>query len=130
MDNNLIMELQEKYSELQESEERINLIEQQILELETFGNSIDEIKKTENKGILASLGKGVYIPAEIKEKNLFVGVGSGIFVKKTSDEARKVVENQLLGLNGLREKFSLRMDNLNKEMQKLMIKIEEKQKTN
>jgi len=125
MNNELIMQLQGRYSELQESEERLNLVEQQISELQAFGESIKEINNSDDCDILAPLGKGVYLPAQIKEKNLFVGVGSGIFVKKTPDEAEKVVVGQVSGLIKMREEFSLRIEKLNVEMREMMGKIEQ-----
>lgn len=122
--NELVEFLQARYAESQEVEERLNLVAQQISELEEFGMSIEEIDRSREKDILASLGKGVYLPAQIKEKELFIGVGSGIFVKKKPHEATAVVKSQIEGLLKMREDLLERNEDLNEEMQELMKNIE------
>ncbi|NCO11519.1 prefoldin subunit alpha [Candidatus Pacearchaeota archaeon CG_4_9_14_0_2_um_filter_39_13] len=124
--NELIGILQAKYMESQESEERLNLVVQQIAELEEFSRSLDALKETESDEILASLGKSVYFPATIKEKELFIGVGSGIFVKKKIDEAKEVIKNQISGLIEMRINLVERAGALDMEMQELIKSIEGK----
>jgi len=118
------MELQEKYSISNQLEEQFNLISQQVNELEDFGVHLSELDSSNENEILASLGKGVYIPSTIKEKELYVNVGSGIFVKKKPGEAKKVVEGQLKELAKAREELAERIEGLNEEMRELMQKLE------
>ena len=120
----MIMELQEKYSISNQLEEQFNLISQQVNELEDFGVHLSELDSSNENEILASLGKGVYIPSTIKEKELYVNVGSGIFVKKKPGEAKKVVEGQLKELAKAREELAERIEGLNEEMRELMQKLE------
>ncbi len=124
MDQELIQELQEKYAESQELEEKLNLIMQQVSELEEFGKSLKDLDENKENEILAGLGKGVFISAEIKNKELFVGVGSGIFVKKKPSEAREVIKGQVLGLMKMREDLSLKIENINQGLQELMQNLE------
>lgn len=124
----LVRELQEKYVESQDMEERFNLVGQQINELQEFDFNLNILDKSESKEMLASLGKGVYIPTEIKDKNLYVGVGSGIFVRKKPGEARGVIKGQLSGLLRMRNEISQIIEKLNMEMQNLIVKIEKSQK--
>lgn len=127
MEKEIIETLRDKYAESQEIEERLNLIVQQIGELEEFGDGL-EVLEASGKEILASLGKGVYIPAEIKEKELFVGVGAGIFVKKSPVEAVKVIRGQTERLGLMRNELARRNESLDKEMQELMAEIEKGKK--
>ncbi|NCN98851.1 prefoldin subunit alpha [Candidatus Pacearchaeota archaeon CG10_big_fil_rev_8_21_14_0_10_35_219] len=124
MNQAMIMELQEKYSISNQLEEQFNLISQQVNELEDFGVHLSELDSSNENEILASLGKGVYIPSTIKEKELYVNVGSGIFVKKKPGEAKKVVEGQLKELAKAREELAERIEGLNEEMRELMQKLE------
>lgn len=124
----LMESLQEIYMESQEVEERLNLINQQRGEMDDFGKGLEELKDSKETKILASLGKGVYLPAEIREKELFVGVGSGIFVKKNPAEALEVVMGQMSRLSELREELSAREQRLEGRMKELMAKIEESRK--
>jgi len=124
MNQAMIMELREKYSISNQLEEQFNLISQQVNELEDFGVHLSELDSSNENEILASLGKGVYIPSTIKEKELYVNVGSGIFVKKKPGEAKKVVEGQLKELAKAREELAERIEGLNEEMRELMQKLE------
>ena len=126
----LIRELQEKYEESQGMEERLNLVEQQIGELQEFDINLQALNENESKEMLASLGKGVYIPAEIKSKELYVGVGAGIFVRKNPQESRDVIKEQLSGLLRMRNETSMAIEMLNREMQELIEKIEAKKPRN
>ena len=61
------------------------------------GNSISRMLcKNDEKEILASLGRGVYIKGKIEDnKKLFVEVGAGVVLKKTPFETRNIIEEQI-----------------------------------
>lgn len=92
-------ELIYQVSLLQQEAEKINshleTIEKQILELNQISGYLSHINKSEEKEIISSLGKGIHLKTELKEKNLFVEVGAGVVIRKTPEEAIKVIESQL-----------------------------------
>ena len=82
--------------EYHELENNLQLIDAQIQELEKFREDLGFLIKSDNKEILSSLGRGVYLKSTIEDKKkLFIEVGSGIIVKKTPEEAQKIIEKQV-----------------------------------
>ncbi len=94
---------QEKFMQLQALDQQysqvmqqLQFIEQELLELDEFSKSLSHLQSSDEKEILAPLGRGVYMPASRHaEKKLYVEVGAGVVVLKTPEEAAKVVESQL-----------------------------------
>lgn len=122
-----IIKLQENYNKARELEETLNIIEQQLMELEQFKGHLKEINESKNNEILSSLGKGVFMKSEIKDKKLFVEVGSETFVRKTPDEAVETIEEQTKKLDEIKNELSSQINNLNRDMQGLMKKLENRQ---
>ncbi|MDP1695572.1 MAG: prefoldin subunit alpha [archaeon] len=92
-------ELVYQVSLLQQEAEKINshleTMEKQILELNQISQSINQLNTSSEKEIISSLGKGIHLKTHLAEKKLFVEVGSGVVVRKTPEEAIKVIESQL-----------------------------------
>ena len=81
MDVELLMNLEKASQQSREIEEKLKVVEQQVAELESFRVSLDALKNSDEKEILASLGRGVFVKSDIKDEKFFVDVGSGIFVE-------------------------------------------------
>ena len=77
-----------------------------------------------SKEILSSLGKGVYAKASVTGKDLFVGVGADIYVKKTSVETIKVIEEQLKMLNEARMELLARVESYGLAFKELLSEIQ------
>jgi len=96
MHEEMLIKAQTLQRESQEIESNLKIIGEHIEDLTKFAENLDFLDRNEEKEILASLGRGVYIKSEIKdEKKLFVDVGAGILIKKTPAETKKVIEGQL-----------------------------------
>ena len=110
--------------EAKKIEEEILTIDKQILEFKSLLESLEEIKKAEKKEILASLGKGVFIKTELKEKNFFVNVGGGVVVKKKHDETKKIIEKQIRELEELKKNLVKELEKIDFSLKKLAEEIE------
>ena len=133
MDQEQLIQLQVIEQEAQQLEQQLQLVEQSLIEMQNLSSSLDELEKTDKKEILANIGRGIYIPAEIKDKNLTVEVGNKIFVKKSIPETKKIIEDQVEKLGSVREQISDRIEDLRQEVNQLMksekneIKIKKKE---
>ena len=85
---------------------------------------MEVIEKKETKEILANIGKKIYIPVEIKDKNLIIEVGNKKFVKKSISETKELIEEQIIKLNSARQEITERFEQLQEEAGKLMMDIE------
>lgn len=130
MENEQLIQLQVIEQETQQLEQQLQLIEQSLIEMQNLNSSLDELEKTDKKDIFANIGRGIYIPAEIKDKTLSVEVGNKVFVKKSIPETKEIIEDQVQKLGSVREQISDRIEDLRGEVNQLMKseKSEEKEK--
>ena len=127
MNQELIIKIQIMEQEANQLNEQLQMVEQNVNEMLELKASLDEIGKEENKDILANIGKKIFIPVEIKTKELIVEVGKGHYVKKTPEETIKIVESQLDRLMEGKTQIVGRLDELQNEMQSLIKEIEKEQ---
>jgi prefoldin alpha subunit len=96
-------EIQEKYIEFQylqqqmlELQKQVQTVTQQAAELVSSKSSLDELATIkEETEILVPVQNGIFVKGKISGvSELTVNVGSGIAVKKTIEETKKLLEGQ------------------------------------
>jgi len=120
MNQEQLIQLQIIENEVEQLEKQLELIEHHLLEMKRLESGLDELEKTEEKEIRAEIGKGIYIPAEIKSKLLIVDVGKGHFVKKNIQDTKKIIKEQIDKLNEAKRQIAGREEDLRKEMDGLI----------
>lgn len=123
----LIQTASELHQQSQELEEKVGFIQNQISELEDFTKSLNSIISTKETSMLSSLGKGVFVKTNLEEKKLFVEVGSGIIVRKTPEETKEVIQNQIKRLLQLKVQLSSQLDSLQSQLRIMIEQIENSQ---
>lgn len=125
MEQEDIIKLQERYQQSQALEEHMEFLNQQSMELQQFDVSLSEIEKSDDNGILAPIGKGIFVKADVKEKDFFVEVGAGVVIKKSLRDTKKVVSEQVSRIGEMKYQIREELEGLGREMQEWMKKIEE-----
>jgi len=120
MEQQQMIQMQMLQQEAEDLNQQLQLIEQNLSEIESLKLSLEEIDKNENKEILANIGKKIFLPVEIKDKNLFVEIGKSNFVKKTIPETIQVTEEQTKKLVAGKQDVVKRIEQLQKEVEGLM----------
>ena len=123
MDVELLMNLEKASQQSREIEEKLKVVEQQVAELESFRVSLDALKNSDEKEILASLGRGVFVKSDIKDEKFFVDVGSGILVRKDAEESRRIVSEQIDKLNEMRIQLIAENESIGNELKLLAEKV-------
>ena len=123
MDVELLMNLEKASQQSREIEEKLKVVEQQVAELESFRVSLDALKNSDEKEILASLGRGVFVKSDIKDEKFFVDVGSGILVRKNAEESRRIVSEQIDKLNEMRIQLIAENESIGNELKLLAEKV-------
>lgn len=124
MNQEIIAKAQNLESESQQAEETLKFIDEKIAELEEFNRVLSEFKNSEEKEMLSSIGSGVFAKTELKDKKLFVNVGSGILVKKTPEEAQETVGKQIKLMAEARAQVTARLEEITSSFMVLMKEIE------
>jgi prefoldin alpha subunit len=127
MDQEQIMKFQVIQEEAQQLNQQMQLIEQNIQEIAEIESSLDELEKKETKEILANLGKKIFVPVEIKDRNLIVEVGNRKFVKKSIGETKELILEQINKLNIAKNQINERLESLQCEAESLVMEIEKSQ---
>ena len=92
MNEELLQKAVMMQQESQETERKLELIEEQLRELDEFSKGLELFEKSKEKEMLASFGKGVYVKSEIKDEKLFVNVGVGVVVRKSAAETKEIIQ--------------------------------------
>ncbi|MBS3090909.1 prefoldin subunit alpha [Candidatus Pacearchaeota archaeon] len=127
MDEEVILKAQMIEQQSNEIEQNLQLINQQLDELDKFKETLEDFDKKKSNEMLSLLGKGVYAKTETKEKDLFVGVGANIFVKKSPEETIKVIESQLSRLKEARIQLMERAEIYANAFRQLIEEIQKEQ---
>ena len=120
MNQEQLIQLQVIEQEANQLEQQLQLIEQNLAEMQELSSGLNELENSGEKDVLANIGKGIYIPAEIKSKELIVEVGNKNFVKKTIPETKKIIEEQIEKLNSAKQQIVDKVDELQGQMNGLI----------
>ncbi len=85
---------------LEQINEQAKLIEQRLLELETTGQALDDLKGLKGgEEILIPMGSGCYTYGRAGDSGrLLCDVGAGVMVSKSPGEAKKILEDKEAGI--------------------------------
>jgi len=138
MDKEKEAKLKEKYTELRiidqnirQIQQRMQDLENQILEIMYVQQSLDDLKDVEvGKEILVPVSSGIFAKATLKENNeLLVNVGANTVVKKDVNSVKKMLEENINEIKKLETRFlqdlqklSMRAAEIEKEMNSLIAK--------
>jgi len=112
-DTQKLMAQQLMMQQLQQIEQQIASIEQQRVDLTALQENIGELQKLKKVKIHTPLGAGVFLESEVKEtKDVLLGVGSGVIVKKDVKDAIKLLEGQVIELKKIQENMQGEYDKL------------------
>lgn len=114
-----IFEIRMFEEQISQMEEKMRIIDKEILEFHNLISDLDEIKKISNKEVIVPLGKDIFIKSKIeKGDELFVNLGSRAMAKKNVEQAKKLLESR-------KDKFLEARENLGKEADKVIRRISE-----
>lgn len=128
MNQELLMKAQFLQKQIEELEQHLQLIDREIEDLNGYDASLSFFQKSKEKSIIASIGKGIHVKANIESKDLLVEVGSGVVVKKTPEEARDIISLQIKKLADARLHVIGKLDIYQKTIESVVLEIEQSQK--
>ena len=118
--NEILVTLNDTYAESKSLEEKSQIIEQQMIELERFKEVLNDLEKTHDEEILAQIGKGVYAKSKLIDDKFFIEVGAGVFVRKDLEETKEVVEEQMKRLGEMRIEIGIESEDINEKLRDLI----------
>jgi prefoldin alpha subunit len=124
----MIMKFGAFEEQIKQIQEQTNAVEHGILELKTLHFGLDDLKGKEGKEILASLGRGLFVKANLISEEVLVDIGNQTFVKKTIEETKTTIDSQIQKLKEAQEELKKMGENINQEMTQLFMQFQESKK--
>ncbi len=107
--------------QMQQLHQQLQLIEKNILELNSLDFGMDEIKGSVGKEILGQLGRGIFVKANLISEDLIVDVGNKNFVKKSIIDTKKIIKEQIEKLHQIEKELKDKLEEINEEMTGLVL---------
>ena len=109
----------------QELLQRALQLKEQIKELTDFNSNLEVLGENEEREMLANIGRGVHMKvSQEKDEKLFVEVGAGVVVKKTPEEATKIVEKQIQKFQEAKLHLTSQLHEHAEEFRKMLKEVE------
>jgi len=87
-------EYQQVISELQYYKELLEQVDLNLINIKKTKQDLEEFEKEKSKEILAPLSNGIFVEADLKNKQLYVNIGSDVVVKKSIKETLEIINKQ------------------------------------
>ena len=120
--------MQKKYAEFQMMQQQLQQVQQQIQkfdaqseELNNVIAALDDFKKMKNGAeMLVPLASGIFAYAELKDSAAVrVNVGSNVSVKKSVDDTKELVKQQITEIDKYKEQLAENFMQMNQQLHHL-----------
>ncbi len=106
--------------QVKQLQQQLHAVEQSINELRSLDIGLDEVEKViKNDGkkeILAQVGRGIFVEAELKSSELTIDIGNKKFVKKNVPETKEIIKRQIEKLGSIKKDLDNGMEKVNREV--------------
>ncbi len=116
----LMFKLSMYEQQIQQLQQQIQAIEQGIIEINSLGLGLEELKGSEGKEIFAPIGRGIYAKAKLLSEELTVDIGGGNFVKKSIDDTKKLINEQIQKLKDVKKDLEDNLEKVGQEVEKVL----------
>ena len=101
--NELMIKFSVFEQQIRQIQQQLEIIERNIMEMDSLGIGLDEFKGAEGKEILSQIGKNMFVKTKLLSEDLIVDIGGGNFVKKDIESTKKLIGEQTKKLEKIRE---------------------------
>src|SRR3989338_11497560 len=112
----LIYQLSILQQQAQQIQEQLQLVEQNVSDLSSISNGLNELKGKKDSEMLAPLGRGIFVKAKILSEELTVDIGKKNFVKKSIPETQEIVVTQIGKIEQIKEQLLDELDKINNQL--------------
>lgn len=129
MEQEQMQQLQQLQQQMQDIQEYLTTLEETKEEVSRSREAVNNIEDVEpGTEILAPLGSGAYVVAEVKETNNVISeVGGDTFEKRSNEDAAKVLEKQEDLIEETSEDLEERLQQMQQQMQQLQQQAQQQQ---
>jgi prefoldin alpha subunit len=123
----IMIKLQMFEQQMQQLQQQLQAVEESVIDLNSLGIGLDELKGSKGKEIMAPLGRGIFVKAKLLSEDLTVDVGGKNFVKKNIGDTKKIVDEQLVKLEEIKKDLNNNLEQLGEELTKTFAEAQKEQ---
>ncbi|HLC87423.1 MAG TPA: prefoldin subunit alpha [Candidatus Nanoarchaeia archaeon] len=125
----LILKLSMLEQQIRYLQEQLQAIEQANLELNLLFVGLDDLNGKNGSEIYALYGRGIYVKAKLLSEDLLVDIGGKTFVKKNAEDCKKLIKEQLIKLDDIKNQLDSNLENVSNEISKTILESEKNERT-
>jgi prefoldin alpha subunit len=118
--NELIIKLGMFEQQINQLQQQIEAIEKSMIDMQLLEAGMDEFKGGEGKEILAQIGKNMFLKTKLASEDIIVDIGGGNFVKKSIDDTKHLIGEQVKKLENMRNELDVVLENISNEMSRMI----------
>ena len=112
--------------QIQNIQQQLQAIENAILDMNTLNFDLGNIKGSEGKEVLSSIGKGIFAKTKMISEDLLVNIGGKYIVKKSVGETQGIIQEQIKKLEEIKKELNISLEEINKQLTETMMQHQEK----
>ena len=124
MEQEQILRIQMIEQETNQLNEQLQMIEQTVAEMQQMNLSLDEIRDNKTDKIMVNLGRRIFVSVSIINKDFFVDVGKGHFIKKDIQETKRIVDDHAMQLITSKTIIMDQLQKLQNEIEEIIHEVE------
>lgn len=112
---------------MQGLQQQLQAVEEALVDLGLLSSGLDEIKGAKGKEIMAPLGRGIFVKANLASEELLVDIGGKKLVTKSIPDTKYLISEQLSKLEKIKEDLTDSLEASEDELRTLMSEAREEQ---
>jgi len=117
----MVMKFQLFEQQIQAIQQQLEAVDQAIMDITQLNLGLDDLIGKKGQEILAPLGRGVFVKANLVSEDLIVDIGGKNFVGKSIPDTKKIIEEQIIKLEDIREQLNGEMEKINQELTRVFM---------
>jgi len=122
--NELMIKLSFFEQQIRQIQQQLEVIEKNIIEMNSLEISMGEFKGAEGREILSKISKNIFVKTKLISEELIVDIGNGNFIKKSIEDTRKLIREQTKKLENLRDELNSALEKINEELTKTIMEAQ------
>ena len=114
--------------QIRQIHQQLEIIERNIIEMNSLSIGLDELKGSVGKEMFSPIGKGIFVKAKIISDELNVDIGNGNFIKKSIDDTKELIGEQIKKLEKAQDELNNALQAINEEITRSIIKSQKNSK--
>ncbi len=117
----LMQKLNMYEQQMNQMNQQLGAINQNIFDIHFMKDGLEELKGAKGQDILAPLGKGIFVQSKVNHEDLIVDIGENNLVKKSIEETKEIMEDQLKKLAEVKEELEGQVASIQQTVQKMFM---------